>query len=59
MSKKNLFQLLSFAFFIMLNVYLLSCGKDEEQLPKDDFEQTETLSVQDPEGTIVGKAVRI
>lgn len=51
--KKNsfLWSLLPFVMFVMQNVGFASCSKDDNK--DDELEQTENISAQDPEGTIV------
>lgn len=50
MSKKILFQLMTSVVMVCLCACFLSCSKDDD---KDEFEPTENVSSQDPEGTIV------
>lgn len=49
MSKKIRFQLITCSMIACLSVCFSSCSKDD----KDEFEQTENVSSQDPKGTIV------
>lgn len=54
MKKKNYLHLLSTIMAVMLSFSLASCGGDDDDEPqKDQYEKTENLSNQDPEGTIV------
>ncbi|MBQ4391886.1 MAG: hypothetical protein II826_02105 [Prevotella sp.] len=50
MSKKILSQLMTCIMIVCLSAYFSSCSKDDSE---DEFEPTENVSSQDPEGTIV------
>lgn len=57
MSKKNLFHLMTIMIVTMLSISFSSCGDDEED-NKDKGETKEnTITVADPEGTIVANLV--
>lgn len=54
MKKKNLWHIAAIAMITMVCIGTMSsCSKDDDEVKNDGYEQTENVSIKDPEGTIV------
>ena len=53
MNRRFYLSLQVMAVAAILSIGFASCGDDDEVVPPDEMQQTETLSNQDPEGTVV------